>query len=609
MLRTPSGRIELAPPPIVADVARLRDALARPRDADEIVLVGRRQLRSNNSWMHNLELLVSGPQRCTLHVHPDDAARLGLADGEPAHLHNRAGELEATVEVTDAVMRGVVSLPHGWGHDAPRRAARGRGRARRRELQRARRRGAGRRAVGQRGAERDPGRGRAGARASAGVSAPDFAALGLLDGLEGPARESRAKLLESLHADGCSVEELRSAVVDGRLALLPAELALGGVGQMTPPEVAERAGVDLETLEAMRRAAGLPLPPRDAAALGELDLFGARALAAFLDGGLPAEGLIAASRVFGEAAAHAAAAAGTVANTAIPREGDTEYEYAQRLGAVTRELTPYAAELLGVMYLLHNRENVRQEIVAADEIVAGRRSDVHEVTVGFCDVVGFTRLGEGVPAADLGAIATRLAALAAEVAEPPVRLIKTIGDAVMFVGPEPAPLLDTLLALMEAAEREGEQFPVAARRRGARPGAAPLGRLLRRAGEPRRAARRARPRGRADRRRRRCASAPATRRSPGPTPGRRSSRASRSRCPSSAAAGRPDRRRPGATRSATVDRVSRLEVEYIPPPEPLPGELEGALGCGGACCRWWGCSWSPVSRSGWLPASTRSGIG
>jgi anaerobic selenocysteine-containing dehydrogenase len=119
LLRTPSGRIELAPEPIAADVERLRAALARERDGDEIVLVGRRQLRSNNSWMHNLELLVSGPERCTLHVHPSDAELLGLADGEPARLSNRAGELEATVEVTDAVMPGVVSLPHGWGHDVP----------------------------------------------------------------------------------------------------------------------------------------------------------------------------------------------------------------------------------------------------------------------------------------------------------------------------------------------------------------------------------------------------------------------------------------------------------------------------------------------------------
>jgi adenylate cyclase len=291
------------------------------------------------------------------------------------------------------------------------------------------------------------------------VSAPDFAALGLLEGLDGAARAARARLLETLHDQGVGVEELRAAVAEGRLALLPAELALGGIGRLTATEVAEQAGVELETLEAVRRAAGLPLPPRDVRALGELDLFGARALAAFIAGGLPVEGLVEASRVFGEAAAHAAAAAGTLANVAIPQAGDTEYDFAQRLGQTTRELTPYAAELLGVLYLLHNRENVRQEIVAPDEIVAGRRDDVHEVSVGFCDVVGFTRLGEGVPAADLGAIATRLAALAAAVAEPPARLVKTIGDAVMFVAPEPPPLLDTVLALMEAAEGEGEDFP------------------------------------------------------------------------------------------------------------------------------------------------------
>ena len=291
------------------------------------------------------------------------------------------------------------------------------------------------------------------------MSAPDFEALGLLDGLEGRARESRLELLRWLHEDGVGVDEMRTAAAEGRLALLPAEHALGGLGTMTPEQIAAEAGVDLETLEAIRRASGLPLPPRDVAELGELDLFGARALKAFIDGGLPIDGLIEASRVFGEAAAHAAAAAGTIANTALPQEGDTEYEYARRFGIVTRELTPYAAELLSVLYMLHNRENIRQEIVGAEDIAAGRRNDVHEVTIGFCDVVGFTRLGEGVPAADLGMIASRLAALAADTAEPPVRLVKTIGDAVMLVAPEPAPLLDAVLCLMEAAEREGEQFP------------------------------------------------------------------------------------------------------------------------------------------------------
>ena len=83
------------------------------------MLVGRRQLRSNNSWMHNLPRLATGPERCTLHVHPDDAARLGLADGEAAEVRSRTGTIRAPVEVTDRVMAGVVSLPHGWGHDAP----------------------------------------------------------------------------------------------------------------------------------------------------------------------------------------------------------------------------------------------------------------------------------------------------------------------------------------------------------------------------------------------------------------------------------------------------------------------------------------------------------
>ena len=118
VLRTPSGKIELAPDPIVADVDRLHASLgARPNGG--LVLVGRRQLRSNNSWMHNLPNLVGGTNRCTLHVAPADAERIGLADGGAARVRSRAGEIVADVEVTDAIMEGVVSLPHGWGHGQP----------------------------------------------------------------------------------------------------------------------------------------------------------------------------------------------------------------------------------------------------------------------------------------------------------------------------------------------------------------------------------------------------------------------------------------------------------------------------------------------------------
>jgi anaerobic selenocysteine-containing dehydrogenase len=118
VLRTPSGKIELAPPLIVSDVDRLRASLDRHRNGG-MVLIGRRQLRSNNSWMHNLEPLVKGKDRCTMHVHPDDAARLGLSDGGLASVRSRVGEVSAPVEVTDAIMPGVVSIPHGWGHGAP----------------------------------------------------------------------------------------------------------------------------------------------------------------------------------------------------------------------------------------------------------------------------------------------------------------------------------------------------------------------------------------------------------------------------------------------------------------------------------------------------------
>ncbi|MET7974773.1 molybdopterin oxidoreductase family protein [Streptomyces mirabilis] len=116
-LKTRSGKIELLPAPIVDDLPRLRAAL-RERPA-AIVLVGRRHLRSNNSWMHNVPALTGGTNRCTLHIHPEDAARLGLADGAAVRVKGAGGEVVAPAEVTNTVRRGVVSLPHGWGHDRP----------------------------------------------------------------------------------------------------------------------------------------------------------------------------------------------------------------------------------------------------------------------------------------------------------------------------------------------------------------------------------------------------------------------------------------------------------------------------------------------------------
>jgi anaerobic selenocysteine-containing dehydrogenase len=117
VLRTPSGRVELAHPYITGDVPRLRARLGRREP--ELVLVSRRHVRSNNSWMHNVPELMSGRERCTLLVHPADAARAGLEDGKLARVASQAGSLVAPVEVSDEMMPGVVCLPHGFGHDRP----------------------------------------------------------------------------------------------------------------------------------------------------------------------------------------------------------------------------------------------------------------------------------------------------------------------------------------------------------------------------------------------------------------------------------------------------------------------------------------------------------
>ncbi len=118
VLKTTSGRIEVLAEPIRGDLDRAAAAMTPPEDGT-MVLIGRRHVRSNNSWMHNVDVLVKGKDRCTLQVHPDDASRLGLSDGGDARVTSRVGSLSAPVEVTDIVRPGVVSLPHGWGHDLP----------------------------------------------------------------------------------------------------------------------------------------------------------------------------------------------------------------------------------------------------------------------------------------------------------------------------------------------------------------------------------------------------------------------------------------------------------------------------------------------------------
>ncbi len=114
ILETPDKKIQLAPKYLLDDLPRLAARLERP--AEPLVLVSRRHLRSNNTWMHNVPALMKGKDRCTLLIHPDDAARCGVADDDVVTVKSAAGEIKVPVEVTDAIKSGVVSMPHGWGH-------------------------------------------------------------------------------------------------------------------------------------------------------------------------------------------------------------------------------------------------------------------------------------------------------------------------------------------------------------------------------------------------------------------------------------------------------------------------------------------------------------
>jgi adenylate cyclase len=288
---------------------------------------------------------------------------------------------------------------------------------------------------------------------------PDFAAAGLLDGLEGEPRAARERLLTRLHEDGVSLEELKAACDEGRLLLLPAERLIGGEARYTAREVAERTGLDLQFLGALRRANGLPIPDPDAIAFTEADLEASWTAKTFQGAGVSDEDMLAITRVLGRGLAQAAELMRTVTLDLVLEPGTPEDELALRYAEAAARLEPLTAPMLGQMINLHLRDVVRTEVLSAAEREDGRLPGARDVVVGFADLVGFTRIGEDVAPDELGRVANRLEALAAERIAPPVRLVKTIGDAVMLISPEAPPMVEATLALVEAADVEGEDFP------------------------------------------------------------------------------------------------------------------------------------------------------
>lgn len=289
----------------------------------------------------------------------------------------------------------------------------------------------------------------------------DFEAEGLADGLEGQARDARLKLLAELAEDGVSLAELSEAVAEGRLALLPVERMLaGGGGRYSAEEIAEKSGLPREFLDQQWRALGLALRAPDSPGYTERDLEAAKRVAFLREGGLSEEGILEVARVLGMTMSQLAAANRTLIATTFLDDGDDEYEVARRLAGAAEAFTPMISESLGYTLNLHLREQIRHDAIASGESARGSIASAQEAVVCFADMVEFTRLGERLPPDELGAVTGRLTAIATAAAEPPVRLVKLIGDAAMFVGPEADAVVGVALNLIEAAESEGDDFPL-----------------------------------------------------------------------------------------------------------------------------------------------------
>jgi adenylate cyclase len=290
---------------------------------------------------------------------------------------------------------------------------------------------------------------------------PDFAAEGLLKGLRGKQREARLDLLRQLHEAGVPLDELKKAAAEERLALLPVEMVLAREGKYSARDIAEATGPDEEAMRRQRQALGLPwVPDLDAKVFTEDDLEAARRARAFAEAGFSEEATLEVSRVIGEAMSRVAAAIRNLVGESLLRPGDTERDVGVRYAEVARETAPLLGPVLEYVLNQHLVQQIRDDVISGAELQAGQiLPDARDMAVCFADLSGFTRLGEVSAVQEVGAVAGRLAALASEVASGPVRLVKTIGDAAMLVSPEPAALIEAALALVDAAEAEGEDFP------------------------------------------------------------------------------------------------------------------------------------------------------
>lgn len=289
------------------------------------------------------------------------------------------------------------------------------------------------------------------------TSEAELEASGLLDGLHGDARSQRIEVISWLLGRGFTVEQISNNISP---VLVTANRVLGDDGTfVSARELCEQTGIELELLQNLQRAVGLPrIEDPDAAVLPRADGESVARAQVFMELGIDENEMIAVTRVLAEGLADAAAVMRQAALVAILRPGATELELAQAAEALAQKILPLLGPMVEDLLLFELRHGFETEAVNAAERASGTLPGAREISVAFADLVGFTQLGEALPPEDLENVASRLVDLTRNLVEPPVRFIKAIGDAVMLVSSDPAALLMTLLALIDAAAAE-DDFP------------------------------------------------------------------------------------------------------------------------------------------------------
>jgi adenylate cyclase len=279
----------------------------------------------------------------------------------------------------------------------------------------------------------------------------DIETLGLLDGLEGKARQERADLIAWLLDRGFEIDHIRGSVAAP--LMLPANRVLGDDGDyVSAREICEEAGIELGLLQRLHLAIGLPrIEDPDAVVLLRADAEAATGAKFLLDLGIAPDDAVAVTRVMTESLAHAAAIMRESALKTLLRPGVTEIEIAEASEDLARRAAPMLGPMMEDFIRLQLRQSFAIEAVNATERAAGGLPGARMVTVCFADLAGFTTLGESLPPEELEHVASMLAELAHEAAVNPVRFVKSIGDAVMLVCFEPVALLQAALDLSEAA--------------------------------------------------------------------------------------------------------------------------------------------------------------